>query len=124
MKKILFVDDKPSMSRLVVQFLSKSFDVITHEDGLRGLAWLQEGNIPDLILTDLQMPNLDGFEFISRIKQSGFFKDIPIVVLSSRDSSNDRIKCLKMGAEDYLVKPFNPEELQVRLERILERQYE
>ncbi len=121
MKRILIIDDKPSLSRLVVQFLNKSYDLTTREDGLQGLAWLQEGNIPDLILTDLQMPHLDGFEFISRVKESGFFKDIPIVVLSSRDSSNDRIKCLKMGAEDYLVKPFNPEELQVRIERILGR---
>ncbi len=122
MKKILYMDDRPSISRLVVQFLSKYYDVTTQEDGLQGLAWLQKGNIPDLILTDLQMPNLDGFEFISRVKESGFFRDIPIVVLSSMDSSNDRIKCLKMGAEDYLVKPFNPEELQVRIERILERE--
>lgn len=121
MKKILFVDDKPSISRLVVQFLKKSYDVTTWEDGLHALSWLQDGNMPDLILTDLQMPNMDGFEFIKRIKESGYFSDIPVVVLSSRDSSNDRIKCLKMGAEDYLTKPFNPEELQVRIKRILTR---
>ena len=121
MKKILIIDDKPSLSRLVIHFLSKSFDLTSREDGLQALAWLQAGNIPDLILTDLQMPNLDGFEFITKIKESGFFKDIPVVVLSSRDSSSDRIKCLKMGAEDYVVKPFNPEELQVRIERILAR---
>lgn len=122
MKKILFVDDKPSISRLVVQFLKNSFDVTTREDGLHALSWLQDGNIPDLILTDLQMPNMDGFEFIKRIKESGYFSDIPVVVLSSRDSSSDRVKCLKMGAEDYLTKPFNPEELQVRIERILNRE--
>jgi DNA-binding response OmpR family regulator len=122
MKKILLVDDKSSMSRLIFQFLNKSFELTTKEDGLQALLWLQEGNIPDLILTDLQMPNLDGFELITRVKESGFFRNIPIVVLSSRDSSNDRIKCLKMGAEDYIVKPFNPEELQVRIERIIERE--
>lgn len=121
MRKILIVDDKPSISRLIVQFLSKTFEVTTKEDGLQALSWLQEGNIPHLIVTDLQMPNIDGFELISRVKESGFFRDIPIVVLSSKDSSKDRIKCLKMGAEDYLVKPFNPEELQIRIERILER---
>ncbi len=119
MKKILIIDDKPSISRLIVQFLSKTFEVTTKEDGLQAISWLQEGNIPDLILTDLQMPNMDGFELIARVKESGFFRDIPIVVLSSKDSSTDRIKCLKMGAEDYLVKPFNPEELLIRIERIL-----
>lgn len=119
MKKILVVDDKLSISKLIVQFLSKDFDVETKEDGLQALSWLQEGNIPDLILTDLQMPNLDGFELISNVKSSGYFKDIPIIVLSSLDSSNDRIKCLKMGAHDYMVKPFNPEELLIRIERVL-----
>lgn len=121
MKKILLVEDKPSISRLIVQFLSKTFDVTTKEDGLQALAWLQEGNIPNLIITDLEMPELDGFELIRRVKESGFFRDVPMVVLSSKDSSTDRIKCLKMGAEDYMVKPFNPEELQIRIERILNR---
>lgn len=121
MKKILIVDDKPSISKLIVQFLSKTYDVTTQTDGLQALSWMHAGNIPDLIITDLQMPNMDGFELISRIKESGFFRDIPVVVLSSKDSSSDRIKCLKMGAEDYLVKPFNPEELLIRVERILSR---
>lgn len=121
MKKILIIDDKPSISRLIVQVLNKTFNVTTKEDGLQALAWLQGGSIPDLIITDLQMPNMDGVEFIRRVKESGFFRNIPVVVLSSKDSSNDRIKCLKMGAEDYLVKPFNPEELLIRVERILNR---
>lgn len=121
MKKILIVDDKPSISKLIVQFLKKTYNVTTKEDGLEALSLLHSGDIPDLIITDLQMPNLDGFELIKRVKESGLFRDIPIVVLSSKDSSSDRIKCLKMGAEDYLVKPFNPEELQIRVERILER---
>ena len=121
MKKILVVDDKPSISKLIVQFLSSSYEVHTEEDGLKALAWLQSGNIPDMVLTDLQMPNIDGLELISRLKESGYFKDIPIIVLSSKDSSEDRVKCLRMGAEDYLMKPFNPEELMIRIERILNR---
>lgn len=121
MRKILIVEDKASLSRLIVQFLSQSFDVTSRQDGLQALAWLQEGNIPDLIITDLQMPNMDGIELIRRVKESGLFRDIPIVVLSSKDSSTDRINCLKMGAEDYMVKPFNPEELLIRIERILKR---
>ncbi len=121
MKKILVVDDKPSISKLIVQFLSQTYEVHTEEDGLKALAWLQEGNIPDLILTDLQMPNLDGMELISRLKESGYFSDIPVIVLSSKDSSDDRVKCLRLGAEDYIMKPFNPEELLIRIERILSR---
>lgn len=119
MKKILVVDDKPSMSQLMVRFLQNSFDVITKNDGLQAISWLQSGNIPDIILTDLQMPNMDGIELIKRIKESGYFNDIPIIVLSSQESSNVRVECLKLGAEDYIMKPFNPEELMIRIERLI-----
>ena len=121
MKKILVVDDKISISKLISQFLSQTFEVHTEQDGFKALAWLQEGNMPDLILTDLQMPNMDGFELITKIKESGYFSDIPIIVLSSQESSEDRVKCLKLGAEDYIMKPFNPEELLIRIERVLSR---
>ena len=121
MKKILVVDDKPAISKLMVQFLSKSFAVETKEDGLEAFLWLQEGNMPDLILTDLQMPNMDGMELIEKVKESGYFNEIPMIVLSSKDSSSDRVQCLKLGAEDYVMKPFNPEELMIRIERILNR---
>jgi len=67
MKKLLIIDDKPALSKLIVQFLSNKFDITTKEDGLEAIAWLQEGNIPDLIVTDLQMPNIDGFELIKTI---------------------------------------------------------
>jgi DNA-binding response OmpR family regulator len=121
MKKILVVDDKSSISNLLIQFLSSNYLVESREDGLEALTMLQQGNIPDLIITDLQMPNLDGYELIKRLKESGYFKDIPIIVLSSKDSSGDRVKCLKLGADDYIVKPFNPEELLIRIEKILLR---
>ena len=121
MKKILVVDDKSSISNLLVQFLSHQYNVETKEDGLEALTWLQEGNIPDLVITDLQMPNMDGIELIKRLKESGYFKNIPIIVLSSKDSSADRIQCLKLGADDYIVKPFNPEELLLRIEKAIQR---
>ncbi len=121
MKKILIVDDKTSISNLLVQFLNKQYIVETREDGVEALTWLQQGNMPDLVITDLQMPNMDGAELIRRMKESGYFKDIPIIVLSSKDSSADRVQCLKLGAEDYVIKPFNPEELLIRIEKILRR---
>ena len=120
--KILVVDDKEALSGMVAQFLGQSFEVETKKNGFEALSALQEGNIPDLIITDLEMPEMDGFGLINGLKQSGFFKDIPIIVLSCRDSSADRIKCLKLGADDYMVKPFNPEELLIRVEKLLVRQ--
>ena len=109
--KILVVDDKQSLSDLVAQFLGQTYQVTTVENGMQALASLQGGNVPDLIITDLEMPEMDGFELIKQVKAAGLFSDIPIIVLSCRDSSADRIKCLQLGADDYLVKPFNPEEL-------------
>jgi DNA-binding response OmpR family regulator len=120
--KILVVDDKQSLSELVAQFLGQSYDVTTVENGLLAMNWLQGGNMPDLIITDLEMPEMDGFELITRVKQSGIFSDIPIIVLSCRDSSSDRIECLRLGADDYMVKPFNPEELLIRVDKLLIRQ--
>lgn len=121
MKKILVVDDSPSISNLIVRFLNKKYIVETKENGLEALIWIQQGNIPDLLITDWQMPKMDGVELIKRLKESGYFRDIPIIVLSSKDSSADRVLCLKLGAEDYIVKPFNPEELLIRIEKTLQR---
>ena len=80
---------------------------------------MYSGNIPDLVVADLNMPELNGFEFIQRVHESGFFVDLPLIVLSGEESSSERIRCLKLGANDYLIKPFNPEELALRIENLL-----
>lgn len=120
-KKILIIDDELSIRMLLENFLSKTYDVVTKVDGQEGIKYLEEGNIPDLIVADIQMPNLDGHEFLRQIRASGFFKHIPIIVLSGIESSQERIKLLKMGADDFIVKPFNPEELSIRIENIISR---
>lgn len=120
-KKILVMDDELSIRMLLENFLSKSYYVITKNDGLEGIKWMEEGNMPDLIVADIQMPNLDGYEFIKNIRSSGFFKDVPLIMLSGIESSQEKVKCLKLGANDYMVKPFNPEELSVRIELLLAR---
>ena len=119
-KKILVIDDERTIRVLLENFL-KEYVVTTKKDGLEGLSWLQEGNIPDLIVADIQMPNLDGYEFVRQIRASGFFKDIPLIVLSGIESTTEKVKCLKLGANDYLVKPFNPEELAIRIELLISR---
>jgi len=115
-KKVLVIDDELSIRILLENYLKKDYDVITKNDGMDALKWMEEGNIPDLIVADIQMPNLDGYEFIKNIRASGFFKHIPIIMLSGIESSSEKVKCLKLGADDYIVKPFNPEELSVRIE--------
>ncbi|WP_147676370.1 response regulator [Algibacter pacificus] len=109
-KKILVVDDEVSICLILENFLSKNHDVISFNDANEALSWL-EGTIPDLIISDIRMPKMDGFEFLTTVRQRGFTKHTPFIILSGRDESKERIKCYKLGAQDYLTKPFNPEEL-------------
>ena len=120
-RTILVIDDEQSIRMLLENFLGKEFEVITKNDGLEGIKFLEEGNLPDLIVADIQMPNMDGYEFLENAKASGFFNHIPIIMLSGNESSKERIKSLRLGADDYMVKPFNPEELYLRIKNILAR---
>lgn len=108
--KLLVIDDEKSIRLLLENFLSKSYEVICKSDGIEALEWL-EGNLPDLIICDLQMPNMDGYVFLEKVRQRGFTKHTPIIMLSGVESSKERVKCYRIGAQDFLAKPFNPEEL-------------
>lgn len=120
-RTVLVIDDEQSIRMLLENFLGKEFDVITKNDGLEGIKFLEEGNLPDIIVADIQMPNMDGYKFLENAKASGFFSHIPVIMLSGNESSKERIKSLRMGADDYMVKPFNPEELYLRIKNILAR---
>jgi DNA-binding response OmpR family regulator len=110
-KKILVVDDEITICLLLENFLSEEYDVISFNNGINALEWL-EGNLPDLIISDIEMPNMDGYEFLVQVRDRGFTKHTPIIMLSAKSESKERIKCYKLGAQDYLTKPFNPEELE------------
>jgi DNA-binding response OmpR family regulator len=109
-KKILVVDDEVTICLILENFLSKNYEVVSFQDSIEALKWL-EGNIPDLIISDIQMTNMDGFEFLTKLRQRGFTKHTPFIMLSGKSESKERIKCYRLGAQDYLTKPFNPEEL-------------
>lgn len=119
MRTILIIDDEPIMRKLLEQILRSKHEVIAMENGKEALEWMYAGNIPDLVVADLRMPEIDGFEYIRRVRESGYFSDLPLIVLSGEESSVERIKCLKLGANDYLTKPFNPEELALRIDNLL-----
>ena len=110
-KKVLIVDDEISICLLLENFLSKEYDVVSIHDGIDGLKWL-EGNLPDLIISDIEMSKMDGYEFLTEVRERGFTKHTPFIMLSAKSESKERIKCYKLGAQDYLTKPFNPEELE------------
>jgi len=118
---IVFVEDEPYMRMLVSYSLEENFTVTSFDNGLDALTFLQEGNIPDVMVLDLNTPKLDGHQLLMQLKSSGFFNAIPVIILSGEESTQVRIKCLEAGAEDYMLKPFNPRELEVRINAILKR---
>ncbi len=119
-KKILVMDDKETIAKVISIYLMSEYDCIWLPNGVEGVKWLQQGNIPDLIISDIRMPEMRGDEFLAWIKQNELFRHIPVIILSSEDSTSERIRLLEEGAEDYIVKPFNPMELKIRVKRIIQ----
>lgn len=119
--KILIVEDDPFMQAILEEILNENYETAIQSNGLEALSFLQNGNIPDLIISDLNTPNLNGLELLEQIKVSNFFNSIPVIILSGDESSEKRIKCLNAGADDYIVKPFNPSELEARIRVVLRR---
>jgi DNA-binding response OmpR family regulator len=118
---MLAIDDEVSIQLILQHYFKENFSVITKGNGKEALAWMQEGNIPDIIVADLNMPEMDGNAFIDQVRSSGFLKNIPMVMLSGSDTTDNKIRCLEAGADDFMVKPFNPRELAARLNGILRR---
>ena len=119
--KILVVEDDLFMQAVLKQFLSEQYEVEICSNGMAAYATIQNGNIPDLIISDLNTPELSGLGLTEQLKASDFFDSIPIIILSSEESSAKRIECLNSGADDFVVKPFNPAELRARINVILRR---
>jgi DNA-binding response OmpR family regulator len=120
MKKILAIDDEKSIRFIIENTFNKDFEIKTMSNGKEALYWMQSGNLPDLIICDIEMPIMDGFDFIKNVRSSGFFDDIPLIMLSGKEESKDKIKCFEMGADDYVIKPFNPKEIIARIKRRLQ----
>jgi len=110
-KNILVVDDEVSICLLLDNFLSADYEVVTKTNATEAYEWL-ETNLPDLIICDLQMPGMDGYTFLQKVRDRGFTRHTPFIMLSAKAESKERIRCYKLGAQDYLTKPFNPEELE------------
>lgn len=118
-KRVLLIEDTSEMQSILKSFLSKEYDVQIAANGLDAMLELHKGNLPDVIITDLQMPEMNGRDFLEQLKLSGSFSHIPVIVLSNNQESEQRIDLLQMGAEDYITKPFNPQELLVRLNKVI-----
>ena len=116
---VLVVDDDPAICRtLSINLRARDYEVETAGDGRSALQIVDE-RMPDVILLDLGLPDLDGVEVIRRLRGSG--SRVPIVVLSSRNGETEKVEALDLGADDYVTKPFHMEELLARIRAVLRR---
>lgn len=120
MKKIALIADDSSTVRKFVGFALKSMgiEVVTASDGMDALEKLTSEKF-DIVITDLNMPYVDGYELISSIREIEYYKDVPIIILSSESGEEDKTKGLSVGANSYMIKPFDAKKLQYEVSKFL-----
>lgn len=120
-KTLLIVDDEPAIRLILEHYFSGDYEVILTANGEEALNWLRAGNNADAIVADYEMPLLNGLDFIRALRAWPTYESVPLLMLSGTDETSKKIQCLRAGADDYVVKPFNPEELEIRLQKVLTR---
>lgn len=116
--KILIVEDDSFSQAILSMFLSKDYDTLVVENGVEAIALLQN-TVPQLIISDFNTPEMDGFALLQYLKNDPVYQLIPFVVLCGEDDDEKRMQCLQAGAIEFIVKPFNPVELSALLKGIL-----
>ncbi len=123
---ILVVEDNPDLREYIHFVLQDKYQVVTAEHGLAAWTLLKENktatSFPDLILSDLMMPFMDGYQLLERLKSDKATLHIPVIMLTARTEAQDKLKALRIGVDDYLTKPFDEEELLVRIDNLLQNQ--
>lgn len=107
-KKILLVEDEPTIQRLLHFILSKEFDVQATANGYEAFLWLESQKVPDLIIMDWVMPQMDGKSFLKCLKVSGLYSEIPVIVLSASENIIEELGGLPYSVNKCLRKPFDP----------------
>lgn len=120
-KRLLLIDDDPNLILLVKDYLEfRGYDVTTAENGREALEILEK-EMPDMIICDVMMPEMDGYAFVEQVRKDPRTNWIPVLFLSAKGQSQDRVKGLNTGADVYMVKPFEPEELVSQVEASLKQ---
>jgi diguanylate cyclase (GGDEF)-like protein len=120
-RKILIVDDEKPLQEMITDVLSLAdFEVVTADDGVQGLKKIYDDS-PDLIILDCEMPNMDGYELLTKIRSDPMLLNKPVIMLTVRNTEFDEIKGLKLGIDDFMTKPFKPSVLLARVKTVLER---
>jgi DNA-binding response OmpR family regulator len=119
MKVLIAEDEQDTLQLLSVFFRGKGYEVVGASDGL-GTMELLEREAPDLVLLDIRMPRLNGWEVLEKVRREGD-RDTPVIIISALDGVDDAVRGLVLGADDYLRKPFDLSELEARVEAVLRR---
>jgi len=117
---ILIVEDNSDLRKYISQNLQSEFQILKAVNGREGMNRAFE-SIPDLVITDLMMPEMDGIEMCERIKNDGRTSHIPVIMLTAKADRDSKLEGLKTGADDYIIKPFDAEELRVRIQNLIEQ---
>lgn len=120
--RILIIEDNSDVANYIGDQLSKTYAIFYAKNGKEGLEKAQE-LVPDVIITDLMMPEMDGLEVCRRVRANEIISHIPIIIITAKITETDRVKGLEAGADAYLAKPFNSEELLMRVEKLLEQRH-
>jgi DNA-binding response OmpR family regulator len=121
-QRLLIVEDDVHMAYLLGYLAEKErFDVETIADGRKAVERIDAGPAADLVLLDVMLPYLDGFELLEKLRANAAWKQVPVIILTSRTREHDAVRALGLGADDYLTKPFSPAELVARIRRRLPR---
>ncbi len=119
--KILIVDDDEALLNLVENlFTGEGYEVSTQKSGIDAIRYLRS-NLPDLIISDLDMPKINGRQLCKTVRQMASTKEIPFIMLSAHNSPHERVESFRSGADDYVPKPFNTEEFILRVNALLIR---
>ncbi|MEO0897499.1 MAG: response regulator [Bacteroidota bacterium] len=114
-QNILVVDDSQIMRLFMKKILSQSFEVQTVDSAVSALESLYTMEEPSLVISDINLPEMNGFDLLKKIKTDNSLCKVPVMIVSGEKDSSSRIKCLELGAVDYVLKPFNPRELYLRV---------
>ena len=121
MPRVLLIDDEPTYFKMVERALkTTNFELLYANNGMDGLK-LATLNIPDVIIIDIMLPDMLGFDVAQRLRQDSRFERTPIMFMTSQSDVNDKVKAFEIGADDYLIKPFQPEELAARVNLLYKR---
>jgi len=116
---VLIIDDEPIFRLYLEKTLGKKFPVVLRCEGQAALSWIEEGHLPDIVICDLNMPGIDGWAILRKLKSMDITSGIPFIILTGMEDDKEKMQCLESGAAGYFVKPVNVPKIMSFIEEIV-----